>query len=81
MLSIMVPSVQAVTGAVGSRVNAVITESGSLYTWGKGRTMMLGHGDKSARTVPEKVSTDPIEIEEDAKESKPNPVEGGSFKR
>jgi len=52
---------------VGKRAQAVITDQGALYTWGKGRSMTLGHGDKSAKTVPEKLDTSKSDVTDGAR--------------
>lgn len=39
----------------GMSHSALITDTGSLYTWGKGLEHQLGHGNKTNRTEPQKI--------------------------
>ena len=39
----------------GGSHSAVITSSGELFTWGKGRYGRLGHGDSEDQLLPKKV--------------------------
>lgn len=41
--------------ACGGAHSAVITASGELYTWGKGRYGRLGHGDSDDQLKPKLV--------------------------
>ena len=41
--------------AAGHKHSACITVRGHLYTWGRGNSGQLGHGDKRERTQPQRV--------------------------
>ena len=43
--------------AAGTHHSAAITESGQLYTWGRGSYGQLGHGDTEGKTAPTVVSS------------------------